>query len=98
MTAYVLASFHITNQAGYAAYRAAVWPTLQAHGCTILAADYVSQALEGEPNHVTVILEFASRAAALAWYASPEYQAIVHLRTDNSDGTVVLVDKWSPPQ
>jgi uncharacterized protein (DUF1330 family) len=98
MTAYVVASFRIANQAGYEAYRAAVWPTLQAHGCTVLAADYASKVLEGEPNPVTVILEFTSKAAALAWYASPEYQAIVHLRTDNSKGTVVMVDKWSPPQ
>ncbi len=98
MTAYVVASFGITNQAGYEAYRSAVWPTLQAHGCTILAADYASHALEGKPNLVTVILEFASKAAASAWYASPEYQAIVHLRTDNSEGAVVMVDKWSPPQ
>jgi uncharacterized protein (DUF1330 family) len=98
MTAYVVASFAITNQAGYEAYRDAVWPTLQAHGARILAADYASRALEGEPNHVTVILEFVSEQAALAWYASPEYQAIVHLRTDNSEGTVVLVDKWEPPQ
>lgn len=97
MPVYVVASFRITNQPGYDAYRSAVWPTLQAHGSTVLAADYASQPLEGEPNHVTVILEFASRPAALAWYASPEYQAIVHLRTENSQGTVVLVDKWTPP-
>jgi uncharacterized protein (DUF1330 family) len=97
MTVYVVASFRITDQAGYDAYRAAVWPTLQAHGSTVLAADYASQALEGEPGPVTVILEFASREAALAWYASSEYQAIVHLRTGNSEGTVVVVDKWTPP-
>lgn len=40
MAAYVVASFHINNQVGYEAYRAAVWPTLQAHGCKILVADY----------------------------------------------------------
>ena len=98
MAAYVVASFHITDQAGYEAYRSAVWPTLQAHGARILAADYASQAIEGAPNHVTVILEFASRASASAWYDSPEYQAIVHLRTDSSTGTVVLVDQWHPPE
>ena len=94
VTAYVVASFSITNQAGYEAYRSAVWPTLQAHGCRILAADYSTQVLEGEPNPVTVILEFASKAAASAWYDSPEYQAILHLRTDSSEGTVVLVEQW----
>lgn len=98
MAAYVVASFHINNQVGYEAYRAAVWPTLQAHGCKILVADYGSQVVEGTPNPVTVILEFASKAAASAWYGSPEYQAIINLRTDNSEGTVVLVDQWVAPE
>ena len=98
MTAYFIASYRITDPAGYEPYVPAVIPTLQAHGCEVLAADYTSQAIEGEPNAVTVILKFASKAAALAWYDSPEYQAIRHLRTDNSEGTAVLVDQWSPPQ
>ncbi len=98
MTAYVVASFTVTDPTEYDAYRPAVLPTFLAHGCRILAADYASQAIEGQPNPVTVILEFASKAAASAWYESPEYQAIKHLRTDNSEGTVVLVDQWMPPE
>jgi uncharacterized protein (DUF1330 family) len=97
MTAYVVASFRVTDQAAYEPYRSAVVPTLLSHGAKVLAADYASEAIEGEPNHVTVILEFASKAAASAWYASPEYQATKHLRTDNSEGAVVLVDQWVAP-
>ena len=98
MTAYFIASYRITDPAGYEPYVPAVIPILQASGCEVLAADYASQAIEGEPNAVTVILKFASKEAALAWYNSPEYQAIVHLRTDNSEGTAVLVDQWSPAE
>ena len=98
MSAYFIASYRITDPAGYEPYVPAVIPTLQAHGCEVLAADYTSQAIEGEQNAVTVILKFASKAAALAWYNSPEYQAIKHLRTDNTEGTAVLVDQWSPPE
>ena len=98
MSAYFIASYRITDPAGYEPYVPAVIPTLQAHGCEVLAADYTSQAIEGEPNAVTVILKFASKAAALAWYNSPEYQAIKHLRTDNTEGTAVLVDQWTPPE
>ena len=97
MSAYFIASYRITDPAGYEPYVPAVIPILQAHGCEVLAADYTSQAIEGEPNAVTVILNFASKEAALAWYNSPEYQAIVHLRTDNCEGTAVLVDQWTPP-
>ena len=97
MAAYFIASYRITDPAGYEPYVPSVIPILQAHGCEILAADYASQAIEGAPGEVTVIIKFASKAAGLAWYNSPEYQAIVHLRTDHSEGTSVLVDQWTPP-
>ena len=98
MTAYFIASYRITDPAGYEPYVPAVIPTLMAAGCEILVADYASQATEGAPPPVTVVLKFASKAAATAWYDFPEYQAIKHLRTDNSEGTAVVVDQWSPPQ
>jgi uncharacterized protein (DUF1330 family) len=97
MTAYFVATYHITDPAGYEPYVPAVIPTLQAHGCEVLAADYASQPIEGAPHDITVILRFKSRQAALDWYNSPEYQAIKHFRTDNSEGTAVLVDQWTAP-
>ena len=39
---------------------------------------------------VTIVLRFSSKEAARTWYDSPEYQAIVGLRTDNTDGFVVF--------
>jgi uncharacterized protein (DUF1330 family) len=97
MTAYFVASYQITDSGGYEPYVPAVLPILQASGCEILVADYASHAIEGEPGEVTVILKFASKAAAMAWYSSPEYQAIKHLRTDNCEGLAVVVDQWKPP-
>jgi uncharacterized protein (DUF1330 family) len=48
--------------------------------------------LEGAwPGHI-VMIEFPDRDHARAWYRSPAYQSIVRLRTDNSQGDVVLVD------
>lgn len=96
MTAYFVASYRITDPAGYEPYVPAVIPTLLAHGCEPLVADYASQVIEGEPGDVTIVLKFASKEAAMAWYNSPEYQAIKHYRTDNSEGTSVLVDQWVP--
>jgi uncharacterized protein (DUF1330 family) len=97
MTAYFVATYRITDPEGYEPYVPAVVPQLMAAGCEILVADYASQPLEGSPPEVTVVLKFASKAAAMAWYESPEYRAIVHLRTDNSEGTAVIVDQWMPP-
>ncbi len=98
MTAYFIASYRITDPAGYVPYVPAVIPTLMAAGCEILIADYASEPIEGAPGAVTVVLKFASKGAARTWYDSPEYQAIKHLRTDNSEGTAVLVDQWTAPQ
>jgi uncharacterized protein (DUF1330 family) len=97
MPAYFIASYRITDPAGYEPYVPAVIPTLMAAGCEVLVADYATQAIEGAPPEVTVVLKFASKAAATAWYESPEYQAVKHLRTDHSEGTAALVDQWTPP-
>ena len=32
------------------------------------------------------MLRFATKAAAEAWYESPEYRAIRHLRTEDTEG------------
>jgi uncharacterized protein (DUF1330 family) len=95
MTAYLIATYRITDPEGYEPYVPAVAPQLTASGCEILVADYASQPVEGGPGDVTVVLKFASKAAAMAWYDSPEYQAIKHLRTDHSEGDMVLVDQWT---
>ena len=97
MSAYFIASYRITDPAGYEPYVPAVIPTLQAHGCEVLVAEHSSEAVEGAPGEVTIVLKFASKEAGRASYNSPEYQAIKHLRTDNSEGTAVVVDQWVPP-
>ena len=97
MAAYFVANYRITDPAGYEPYVPAVIPTLMAVGCEILAADSSSHTIEGAPGEVTVILRFVSREAGLAWYNSPEYLAIKHLRTDHSEGRAVLIDGLPTP-
>ena len=58
----------------------------------IVVADFESEAIEGDPGHVTVVLKFASKDAARGWFDSPEYQEIIGLRTDNSTGIAVLTN------
>ena len=43
-------------------------------------------------GQVTVVLRFATKAAATAWYESSEYRAIKHLRTDNTEGIAVIAE------
>jgi uncharacterized protein (DUF1330 family) len=92
MAGYFVANYTITNQAGYKEYLAAVGPTLEAHGAEFIVVDRDSELLEGSAGQVTIVLRFATKAAAEAWYKAPEYQAIKHLRTDNTDGIGVIAE------
>jgi uncharacterized protein (DUF1330 family) len=92
MAGYFVANYTITNQAGYREYIAAVGPILEAHGAENIVIDRGSELLEGSAGQVTVVLRFATKSAAEAWYHSPEYQAIMHLRTDNTEGIGVIAE------
>jgi uncharacterized protein (DUF1330 family) len=52
--------------------------------------------LEGEWPGAVIVIEFPDRASASAWYESPAYQEILPLRTNNADGTAILVDGVGP--
>jgi uncharacterized protein (DUF1330 family) len=97
MAAYVIASYTVTNEEGYATYISAVGPTLRAHGAEILVAGSSGDVREGDPGEHTVVLRFPSKEAAQGWYDSKEYQDVVHLRTDNSRGTLVICDEFVRP-
>ena len=49
-------------------------------------------AVEGEWDGDIVIIEFPDRASAEGWYRSPEYQAILPLRTEHSHSIAAVVD------
>ena len=92
MAAYMVFNYRITDQDAYKPYLGKVVDTLKAHGAEIVVADFESEVIEGDPGHVTVVLKFASKDAARGWFDSPEYQAIVGSRTDNSTGIAVLTN------
>ena len=48
--------------------------------------------LEGTRPGTLVVIEFPDLARASQWYASPDYQAIIPLRAENSDSTIFLID------
>jgi uncharacterized protein (DUF1330 family) len=48
---------------------------------------------EGDlPGDRAVIIEFPSRTAAQDWVNSPEYQAIIHHRINNTIGIVIMTE------
>ncbi len=92
MSAYIVATYDITNPEGLEAYGPQVGPTLKPHNVEVLVAEHDSTAIEGNPAKSTVVLRFDDRDAAMAWYNSDAYQAIISLRTDNTEGSMVVVD------
>jgi uncharacterized protein (DUF1330 family) len=94
MTVYALVELEITDMDGMRAYIAAVSDTITAHGGKYLVRAGKTEVVEGGLGEfpTKVVLEFPSMDAAKGWYASPEYQAIVPLRTNNSKANFVWVE------
>ena len=92
MAAYLIANYTVTNPEAFEPYPRAAAPTILDHGGEFLVADLATEAVEGSPHRVTVVARFESKEAARAWYDSEEYQKVVHLRTDNSEGVVFFCD------
>jgi uncharacterized protein (DUF1330 family) len=90
MSVYAVANYRVTSPEGFADYAAHAGRTIAAHGGEALAVDRASIAVEGEPAPVVVLLRFPDLESLQGWYDSPEYQEIVALRTENTEGTMVF--------
>lgn len=90
---YILAEISVTNPEAYQEYLAAVTPMVEAFSGTYIVRAGRAETPEGAPPMGRVVLlEFASYDAALAFYHSPEYQAILPMRTDNATSRIVILE------
>ncbi|WP_297727772.1 DUF1330 domain-containing protein [Limnohabitans sp. Rim8] len=93
--AYIVGEITVHNPEAYALYGQKVPATIAQYGGKYLVRGGTSTQLEGKAQGTRrVVIEFASRAAAETWYHSPEYQAILPLRQNNSEGHLVLFDGY----
>jgi uncharacterized protein (DUF1330 family) len=91
----VLAVAHlrdVTMGAEIVEYLERIDATLEPYGGRFLVHGGTVEVLEGQWSGDIIVLQFPDRPSALAWYGSPEYQAILPLRTGNARGEVVLVE------
>ena len=99
MAVYVLAQMKVHDIEMYRDYATKVPASFAAHGGKFLTATDTAEVLEGtQPYPRTILGEFESKEAALAWYESEEYQAILPLRTDSTTGTLFIVEGFSMPE
>lgn len=98
MSVYVIFHYDITNADGYAPYTAAAGPSVFQYGGQVVAADPQGTALEGDKPDNVVVLKFESAEAAQQWYQSPEYQAALPHRVQNTtNNTAVIVSEFQMP-
>ena len=97
MSAYFVFNYSIADHEGYRRYLAGSRETLAGHGAEVLVVDRSSEPVEGRPPPVTVIIRFETKQAAMDWYNSSAYQAVVHHRLDSTDGVAVLCDGFVRP-
>ena len=92
--AYVIAHLSLTNPDRFRSeYMLKVGAVTESFGGKYLVRGGDISYQEGESlGDRTVVIQFPSRDAALAWESSEEYQAIVKARTENSTGTVIIID------
>jgi uncharacterized protein (DUF1330 family) len=92
MAAYFLANLKVTNVEEFSKYRDLVTKTIRDHGGEYVLVDMSSVAVEGDSEHLSVVLKFENMEALQGWYDSAEYQEIHPLRIDNSEGTVTFAN------
>lgn len=93
MSAYLIIEAHITDPQGFTAYACATPEVAARYGGHYLVMGGVQQSLEGEHAPArTVISHWPDRAAALAFWHSPEYAAIKPLRAGTGSFRVLLAD------
>ena len=93
MKAYLVLDFSIRDLRGFRPYIAAIPDFIEKHGGRYIVRGAEPATMEGgwAPERM-VILEFPSRANAMAFLADPEAQGLFAIRHNTTDSKLVLVD------
>lgn len=92
MAAYLIARIEVTDPEAYAGYAAQTVALAERFGGRFLVKGGPMLQLEGEGPARHVVIAFPDRAAALAFYESPEYRAILPAALRSSRRDLVLVE------
>ena len=93
MSAYAVAHMRrVTMGPAIVEYLERIDATLAPFGGHFIVHGGDLELLEGSWPGNLIAIEFPDREQARAWYDSDAYQAIVTLRTDNSESDVIMID------
>lgn len=93
MSAYIVANItEMLNPDILKEYSAKNGPLLEEHGGKVISAGQ-PEVMEGDPAGIrSVVIEFADKDSAKAWYNSSGYQEIIPMRQQGCRSTMILVD------
>ena len=83
----------ITNPAGMGSYIAALEGYISKCGARFLCRDLNTDVREGNPGHLTVIIEFESLATAIAAYEASECQEMIKMRQPHCDVSLTILEE-----
>ena len=92
MTAYIIARIEVTDPEDYKTYASQTVALAEKAGGRFLVKGGPMEQVEGSGPDRHVVIAFPSREEALAWYRSPEYQAILPIALRSSRRDLVIVD------
>ena len=93
MSAFVIVQGKVTDLQQYEQYKLAAPPTVGSAGGSYLVRGGATTSLEGgEVPERTVVLQFDTRDAAVAWYESEQYRAARALRANAAELRMYVVD------
>ena len=80
MSAYLINTFQIVDEAKFDEYVAAVIPLISKHSGKVLVGDKHAQPLEGPTPGMNVVIEFPTETDAMGFYDDPDYQPVKAIR------------------
>jgi len=93
MSAYFVFHNRVHDAKKLQEYASKVGATLEPYHPEILVFADRAELIEGKTDQLrTVVIKFDSREAAMAWYKSPAYQAVLPLRLQATEGFAVLAE------
>lgn len=91
--AYVIGHIRVKDAGKWDEYRGRVPATLAPWGAELVFRGALAAVFAGEhPFTDTVVIRFRDRAAAEAWHASAAYQALIPLRREAAEVTLLAYD------
>lgn len=88
--AYLIGHIRVKDEAKWAEYRSGVPATLAPWGAELLLRGVKAEVLAGEHTATdTVVIRFPSRAALNSWHASAAYQALIPVRQQAAEVTLI---------